>query len=322
MATLNMSGGPVINISNLINTTTWPSVAASKSNAETEKLPNDYYPSLDELQHSDRKVRQHNFVQQGGSLSLDKPPSPTMPKSKASPESNKKTEAQEEAISKVVKYVQDIEKMQQSQLQQESKQSSNNSSPNSNETTPTNPLPPKIPEPLPNYSSSPDSESNSNGESSRDSSANSKNNGTRVRKNHSQNSISGIREYPAIQSQKEESRDIVKASSSQPEENVKPSNSPNQSLSEDKELKKNTNVYNTMTGSSETIDSTKSRITNNIKPVQPFRPSIDNDTIRVNKIERLPKASKDQPQVNPKDISKVSYQQQVINVFFLSEYKR
>ncbi|XP_031783609.1 uncharacterized protein LOC100678715 isoform X2 [Nasonia vitripennis] len=316
MATLNMSGGPVINISNLMPSminTTWPSVASSKSNAETEKLPNDYYPSLDELQHSDRKIRQHNFSQQGGSLSLDKPPSPTMPKSKTSPESSKKTEAQDEAIIKVVKYVQDIEKMQQSQLQQENKQSSNNSSPNSNETTPTNPLPPKIPEPLSNYSPSPDSESNSNGESSRDSSANSKNNGTRVRKNHSQNSSSGIRDYPILQTQKDESRDTVKISSSQLEENVKPSNSPNQSLSEDREVKKMTNVYNTTAGSSETIDSTKSRITNNIKPVQQFRPSIDTDTIRVNKIERLPKASKDQSQVNPKDTSKVSYQQQTLS---------
>lgn len=320
MATLNMSGGPVINISNLMPSminTTWPSVASSKSNTETEKLPNDYYPSLDELQHSDRKVRQHNFSQQGGSLSLDKPPSPTIPKSKT-PENNKKTEAQEEAISKVVKFVQDIERMKQSQLQQENKQSSNNSSPNPNETTSINPLPPKITEPLTNYSSLLDLENNSNGESSRDSSANSKNNGAKIRKNHSQNSSPSTREYPAVQTQKDESRDTVKVLSSQLEENVKPSKNPYQSSSEDKEVKKITNIYNTTAGSSETIDSTKSKITNNVKPVQQFRPGIDTDTIRVNKIERLPKASKDQPQVNTKDISKVSYQQPVIHqTFFL-----
>ena len=303
-----------------MNTTTWPSVSP-KNNAEVDKLPNDYYPSLDELQHSDRKVRQHNFVQQGGSQSLDKPPSPTLPKSKTSPDSNKKTEAQEEAISKVVKYVQDIEKMQQSQLQQESKQSSNNSSPNSNETTPTNPLPPKLPESLPNPSFPLETETSNVGESNKDSNASSKSSGARIRKNHLQSTNSGTREYSSSQMQVEDARDAKKVQNLQPEEVIKLANSPSQSLQDDKDSKKNASVHNTPIGLSDSVDLNKSRVGSSVKPVQPSRTVVDTETVRVNKTERLPKAIKDPQPINLKDSSKVSYPQQVI-IFIFCQLKK
>ncbi|XP_011498438.1 PREDICTED: uncharacterized protein DDB_G0284459 [Ceratosolen solmsi marchali] len=307
MATLNMPATPVLNISNLmpnvINTAAWPTVASSKNNTEIEKLPNDYYPSLDELQHSDRKLRQQSFAQQGPmSVSLDKPPSPTMPKSKLPTEGSKKTqEAQEEAMSKVVKYVQDIEKM-----QQENKQSINNSSLNSNETTPTNPLPPKLPESSSNFSSPPEMENSSNSESTKDLNANVKS--TRIRKNHPQNSGSGNREYSTTQSQSQidESRDSKKFQSSLPDE-MKVAN-PIQSQQDDKDVKKMASAHNVTAGPSEIIDSAKTRIGNNV-----LRSVIDAETARVNKTEKLSKASKDQQQINSKDTLKVCYQQQTPN---------
>ncbi|XP_015119684.1 uncharacterized protein LOC107042938 [Diachasma alloeum] len=116
MATINMSPSSVLNIStmvpNMLNTGTWPSVPG-KSPSEPDKFPQDYYPSLDELQQSDRKLRQQNFANsnhvQGFSLSFDKPPSPTSTKAKNASEC-KKAEAREEAINKkiqVIKYVQE-----------------------------------------------------------------------------------------------------------------------------------------------------------------------------------------------------------------------
>ncbi|XP_011296830.1 uncharacterized protein tyf isoform X2 [Fopius arisanus] len=116
MATINMSPSSVLNIStmvpNMLNAGTWPSVPG-KSPSEPDKFPQDYYPSLDELQQSDRKSRQQNFANsnhaQGFSLSFDKPPSPTSTKAKNASEC-KKAEAREEAINKkiqVIKYVQE-----------------------------------------------------------------------------------------------------------------------------------------------------------------------------------------------------------------------
>ncbi|XP_063979737.1 uncharacterized protein LOC135163829 isoform X2 [Diachasmimorpha longicaudata] len=116
MATINMSPSSVLNIStmvpNMLNTGMWPAVPG-KSPSEPDKFPQDYYPSLDELQHSDRKLRQQNFANsnhiQGFSLSFDKPPSPTSSKAKTTSEC-KKAEAREEAINKkiqVIKYVQE-----------------------------------------------------------------------------------------------------------------------------------------------------------------------------------------------------------------------
>ncbi|XP_033216058.1 uncharacterized protein LOC117172348 isoform X3 [Belonocnema kinseyi] len=154
MASINMTNS-ILGVANIVpsvlNTANWPSVP-SKTISEPDKLPHDSYPSLDELQHSDRRSKQHNFAHanhvQGLSLSFEKPLSPVM-KSKMD---SKKAEAREEAFNKniqVFKYVQDVEKMQQS-LTQDNK-TSNNSSPNSNETTPTNPAPPKLPNSVINY---------------------------------------------------------------------------------------------------------------------------------------------------------------------------
>ncbi|XP_058788740.1 uncharacterized protein LOC131662813 isoform X2 [Phymastichus coffea] len=321
MASLNMSTNPVMNISNLMssslmNAQTWPSVTSSKNSPEAEKLPNaDYYPSLDELQHSDRKSRQHSFAQQGASLSLDKPSSPTnSTKSKASPKNSKKTD--EEAIKKVAKYVQDIEKMKQqqqqqhSQSQQDTKQSSNNSSPNSNDTTPTNPLPTKLPG---SPTQTVDLESNSGENSSKDSSASSKNS-ARIRKTHPP----GTREFSNTRSrsQADELRDQIKIQSHPAEEPMqsKPSSNPpvqSQAQEDVKEPKKVASSYNVTAGPSETTNEpTKPRIVMSSKPVVLQSRLIDADIIRVNKTDRLPKAVKDQP-VNSKETTKIYYPQQI-----------
>ncbi|KAK0159429.1 hypothetical protein PV328_010307 [Microctonus aethiopoides] len=117
MATINVSPNSVIHISasmvpNMLNTGNWPAVPG-KSPSEPDKFPQDYYPSLDELQQSDRKFRQQNFANsnhaQEFSLSFDKVTSPTNSKLKIAAES-KKAEAREEAINKkiqVIKYVQE-----------------------------------------------------------------------------------------------------------------------------------------------------------------------------------------------------------------------
>ncbi|XP_025159653.1 uncharacterized protein LOC105183388 isoform X2 [Harpegnathos saltator] len=121
MATINMSHNSVLNMSaivpSMLNAASWPSVPP-KTPSEPDKAPQDYYPSLDEIQHPERKVRQQNPGQTSStaaslSLSFEKPLSPTLTKGKNSSD-GKKAEAQEEAINKniqVFKYVQDIEKM-------------------------------------------------------------------------------------------------------------------------------------------------------------------------------------------------------------------
>ncbi|KAI4487746.1 hypothetical protein M0802_011851 [Mischocyttarus mexicanus] len=146
MATMNMTNNSVLNISvmapSMLNTSSWPRVP-SKTPSEPDKLPQDYYPSLDELQHSDRKPKQHGFAHSNHvhnvGLTFEKPLSPTLSKIKNSSD-RKKAEAQEEAINKnmqVFKYVQDIEKMQRSLTQQEQKHMNLiNCNPHSNETTP------------------------------------------------------------------------------------------------------------------------------------------------------------------------------------------
>ncbi|XP_035719544.1 uncharacterized protein DDB_G0287625-like isoform X3 [Vespa mandarinia] len=144
MATMNMSHNSVLNmpvmVPSMLNTASWPRVPP-KTPSEPDKLPQDYYPSLDELQHSDRKPKQHGFAHSNHmhnvGLTFEKPPSPTLSKIKNSSD-QKKAEAQEEAINKnmqVFKYVQDIEKMQRSLTQQESKHMNLiNCNPHSNET--------------------------------------------------------------------------------------------------------------------------------------------------------------------------------------------
>lgn len=138
MATINMSHGSVLGMSTIVpsmlNTSSWPSVPP-KTPSEADKIPQDYYPSLDELQHSDRKPRQHNFTHSNHiiNLSFEKPLSPTLSSKIKNSMERKKAEAQEEAINKniqVIKYVQDIENMQQNLTQQEQKHSILNHSTN------------------------------------------------------------------------------------------------------------------------------------------------------------------------------------------------
>ncbi|XP_034942414.1 uncharacterized protein [Chelonus insularis] len=116
MANINLSPNSVLNISsvmpNMMTTVCWPSVSV-KSPSEPDKFPQDYYPSLDELQQSDRKLRQHNLTNsnqmQDLNLSFDKYSSSTNSKFKNSFDS-KKAEAREEAINKkiqVIKYVEE-----------------------------------------------------------------------------------------------------------------------------------------------------------------------------------------------------------------------
>lgn len=348
MATLNMSTNPVLNISNLmpsmINTTAWPTVASTKLSTETDKLPNDYYPSLDEL-HTDRKTRQHNFVQQGASHSLDKPPSPTMSKTKSNESSSKKIEAQEEAISKVVKYVQDIEKMQQNQSsssQQDSsgiKQSSNNSSPVSNETTPTNPpLPSKLPEPTSSYTAPPpetaESSSNNNGDnnSGKDfAAAGSKSSGPRVRKSHMPNPVpvQNPRDFtptsiqPPVQADEtRESNKKVQSSQSDEPPTTKSSSSSNpstQSQSDDKDGKKVSGVHNLTAGPSDTVDSSKTRIPNSVVKSAPQSRPVETEAIRVHK-ERILKNPKEPQQIHPKDNPKVSFVKQKMLISVKKEF--
>ncbi|KAL6256913.1 hypothetical protein P5V15_011848 [Pogonomyrmex californicus] len=122
MATINMSHN--LTMSAMLNTSSWPSVPP-KTLLEPDKVPQDYYPSLDELQHSEKKARQQQNLAQSNhaaatlSLAFEKPLSPTLTKMKNSSD-RKKAEAQEEAINKniqVFKYVQDIEKMHESLTQ-------------------------------------------------------------------------------------------------------------------------------------------------------------------------------------------------------------
>ncbi|KAJ8676422.1 hypothetical protein QAD02_012209 [Eretmocerus hayati] len=313
MASLNVSTTPMLNISNLMPSMTnptesWPTVNAKSSNSSAgEKLTSEYYPSLDELQHSEgRRSRQHNFATQGASASLDKPASPTPSKSKveSNGSSNKKTD--ELAISKVTKYVQDIEKMQQNQHQESA---CNDSSPTLNEATPPNPVSADAHSSI-QSSSLPEVESNAescnsstNGNSSKESSVVTSNprstNSMRVRKT----------QFPTVQSsdeffrdsKKEETGPKVAASSSNPtqfDDTNKPE--PRRKIS--------------TAGPSESIivDSSKPRPSGAIKSsAQQSRAPSDSDTIvRVTKTDRLPKGSKDQQHTHHRDNSKVPKCQQ------------
>ncbi|XP_066585679.1 serine-rich adhesin for platelets-like isoform X2 [Prorops nasuta] len=150
MATINISNSSDSSMSamgsNILNVASWPTVS-NKTTSEPDKLPRDYYPSLDELQQQDRKIKQlshSNNMSCSLTFSLDKlPSSSVLPKIKSLSERST-TEAQEEAINKniqVYKYVQDIEKMHQTRSQQQKQQqmsgsfggnSSNSSSSNNN----------------------------------------------------------------------------------------------------------------------------------------------------------------------------------------------
>ncbi|XP_036145997.1 actin cytoskeleton-regulatory complex protein PAN1 isoform X2 [Monomorium pharaonis] len=147
MATINMSHNLPI-----LSTSSWPSVPP-KTPSEPDKVPQDYYPSLDELQHPERKARQQqgqmNHAAASLSLAFEKPLSPTLKMKNSS--DRKKAEAQEEAINKniqVFKYVQDIEKMHESLTQateqkEQKHGTSNNYSTNSIENTTTSTVTPR-----------------------------------------------------------------------------------------------------------------------------------------------------------------------------------
>ncbi|XP_054004060.1 putative uncharacterized protein DDB_G0277255 isoform X1 [Hylaeus anthracinus] len=196
MATINMTPSAVLNMSSIVpsmlNTSTWPSVPP-KTPSEPDKVPQDYYPSLDELQHTDRKAKQHNFTHTNHilNLSFDKPPSPTLSSKMKNSTERKKAEAQKEAINKniqVIKYVQDIEKMHQSLMQQEQKHANSiNHSANSNETSVTNPAPSKLCNTVTNCALDSDNNNpNSSVVNSKDSVANIKCNNPRSRRGYVQ----------------------------------------------------------------------------------------------------------------------------------------
>ncbi|XP_057323619.1 uncharacterized protein LOC130666529 isoform X1 [Microplitis mediator] len=115
MATINLPHGPALHTSPtvpaMLVAENW-GVVPAKSPSEPDKFPQDYYPSLDELQQSDRKIKQHNFSNSNlnqFSLNFDKHSLPDNLKLKNTTES-KKAEAHEEAINKkiqVMKYVQE-----------------------------------------------------------------------------------------------------------------------------------------------------------------------------------------------------------------------
>ncbi|XP_044598662.1 GATA zinc finger domain-containing protein 7-like isoform X2 [Cotesia glomerata] len=116
MVTINLPQNSVLHTSPIVPTILsaekWTDVPA-KSPSEPDKFPQHYYPSLDELQQSDRKIKQHNFsnsyLNHGFSLNFDKHSLTDDLKLKKTTES-KKAEAHEEAINKkiqVIKYVQE-----------------------------------------------------------------------------------------------------------------------------------------------------------------------------------------------------------------------
>ena len=273
---------------NMMNPSTWSSVASSKaSSSDVEKVPNDYYPSLDELE---RKARQ-----QPNSGGNDKTlsPKPSVPKVNQPKES-----ARDETINKVAKYVQDIEKMQEqsSKLQQAS---SSNSSPACSESMlSATSLPTELP------ASPPELEHSAESSSSKDSYASSKHN-VRIRKS---NLGSSNREYSAARSSAEEPQSDLKKSVQTAEEVVKHSSAATAHL-DDKEIKKVAGI--TTTGSSESSDNPKLRVMNSSKPLQQFRTPADSEAVRVNKTDRFPKASKEQPFTSKEPSPRGSYSQQV-----------
>lgn len=102
-ATINMPPSGVLSMSsivpNMLNASSWPSVP-TKTPSEPDKLPNDYYPSLDEL-HSERRTKKDNYEH-------------VNPMSPSALSKSKKAEAQEETMSKkmmIVKYVEEFGKL-------------------------------------------------------------------------------------------------------------------------------------------------------------------------------------------------------------------
>lgn len=290
MATINMTHNSVLNMSTIVptmlNTSSWPSVPP-KTPSEPDKIPQDYYPSLDELQHSDRKTRQHNFTHSNHilNLSFEKPPSPTLVKMKNLTE-RKKAEAQEEAINKniqVIKYVQDVEKMRQNLTQQEQKNVNTNShSTIPNEVSVTNPVPSKLNNTITNCNIDSDNNNSSgNNVNNKDTIMNMRCNNPRSRRGYVQSNQN-------VQTQASyEDQHFKKAGYSHHDENTKKSNATENS-STHSETKNNPG-----TGSSDEVESQKSSTQNNPKLSQEIQ-TTDPDVTKITKNEKLTKTIKEQ----------------------------
>ncbi|XP_046739333.1 uncharacterized protein LOC124407335 isoform X3 [Diprion similis] len=299
-ATINISTSSVLKMTEIgpmmLNAACWPSVP-SKTPSESDKIPQDYYPSLDELQHSDRKIKQHNFAHSNHvhslSLSFDKPPSPVLSKVKSSPD-NKKAEAHEEAINKniqVFKYVRDIEKMHQRLAQETKIMNLNNSNPNSTETTTqTNQTPPKSNNSISNYYS-PETDNFTSPENTnlKDANFNARINIPRPRRAYQQNI-----QNSSSQSQIENSKELKKSVTQQQEEsNRKSGNGQSQTHSEEKESKRPGNPQNIISGQQQDSDASKLKSQNN--PKIPTQNMLDGETTKsATESEKNSKLSKEQ----------------------------
>ncbi|XP_043584967.1 dentin sialophosphoprotein isoform X2 [Bombus pyrosoma] len=290
MATINMTHNSVLNMSaivpNMLNTSSWPSVPP-KTPSEPDKIPQDYYPSLDELQHSDRKTRQHSFTHSNHllNLSFEKPPSPTLTKMKNSTERNK-AEAQEEAINKniqVIKYVQDIEKMRQNLTQQEPKTvNCNNHITTSNETSVTNAVPSKLNNTVTNCN--PDSDNNNpncNSVNNKDTVVNARCNNPRARRGYVQNNQN-------VQNQaSHEDQHFKKVGYTFHDENAKKSQNTENSNTHCE------NKNNPAIVSNDEVESQKANTTNNPKAMQELQ-NIESEAIKLTKTEKSTKILKEQ----------------------------
>ncbi|XP_046418405.1 uncharacterized protein LOC124178797 isoform X1 [Neodiprion fabricii] len=314
-ATINISTSSVLKMTEIgpvmLNAACWPSVP-SKTPSESDKIPQDYYPSLDELQHSDRKIRQHNFANSNHvhslSLSFDKPPSPVLSKVKSSPD-NKKAEAHEEAINKniqVFKYVRDIEKMHQRLAQETKIMNLNNSNPNSTETTTqTNQTPPKLNNSIINYYS-PDSDNFTSPENTnlKDANLNSRINIPRPRRAYQPN-IQNASSQPQLENSKE-----LKKSVTQQQEEIsrKSGNGPNQTHSEDKESKRLGYPQTVTSGQQEESDTPKLKSYNNAKI--PTQNMLDGETTKSGtESDKNSKLTKEQQTILKHDSVKVASNQ-------------
>lgn len=288
MATINMTHNSVLNMStivpNMLNTSSWPSVPP-KTPSEPDKIPQDYYPSLDELQHSDRKTRQHNFTHSNHilNLSFEKPPSPSLTKMKTSTE-RKKAEAQEEAINKniqVIKYVQDVEKMRQNLTQQEQKTvNSNNTA--SNEVSVTNAVPLKLNNAIGNCNSDSDNNNpNCNNVNNKDTVINARCNNPRARRGgYAQNNQN-------VQNQaSHEDQHFKKAGYTYHDENTK-------KLQNVENSNTHCDNKNPATSSIDEVESQKTNVPNNPKSTQDAQ-NIDSDANKLTKNEKSTKTTKEQ----------------------------
>ncbi|XP_014219841.1 uncharacterized protein DDB_G0284459 isoform X2 [Copidosoma floridanum] len=300
----------------------WPNVSSKSTSAPSssieqtaDKLQNDHYPPLQETQKSARlqhhaSAQQQQQQQTTSSPNVEKPSSPTtIPKpAKTLPESSGKkltgtTSQEEPAASKV-----DIESTQ--QLQESKQLSGNNSSLVTSETAPIHPLPPKSPETLPAYSSSPSEiESSGNNESSATSSIkDTKNITMRVRKQVHPSQMPGasVREFSSSHSQQSHvADDSKKILNIQSEEQAKLASNPSL-LQDDRDVKKISSTHSVMVAGPPEADVAKPRIGNSVKLLSQYRSIVE-------KTDRLPKAIKDPQPISSKESSTVFYQSQSLN---------